>query len=159
MLGGWAARPLHASGAGAGGAAPPPPPISARIHLPCRPPRPVRPFTSRFASSLLSGAILDACIRDLTHRQLDERGCSAALQAMDCTTKRLKISDVVCNMFRSVLALSPGATVPLKALRPGCVGCIPRRGVSCSWGGSGTRPLMRALVFRFHHCGFHNTLS
>jgi hypothetical protein len=30
-------------------------------------------------------------------------------QAMDGTTKRLKIADVVTNMFRSVLALSPGA--------------------------------------------------
>jgi hypothetical protein len=29
-------------------------------------------------------------------------------QAMDGTTKRLKIADVVTNMFRSVLALSPG---------------------------------------------------
>jgi hypothetical protein len=28
---------------------------------------------------------------------------------MDGTTKRLKIADVVTNMFRSVLALSPGA--------------------------------------------------
>lgn len=30
---------------------------------------------------------------------------------MDGTTKRLKIADVITNMFRSVLALSPG--VPL----------------------------------------------
>ena len=30
------------------------------------------------------------------------------VQAMDGTTKRLKISDVLANMFRSVLALSPG---------------------------------------------------
>lgn len=43
---------------------------------------------------------------------------------MDSTTKRLKISDVVCNMFRSVLALSPGGTVPLKALRP-VARCMP----------------------------------
>ena len=34
-----------------------------------------------------------------------------ALQAMDGTTKRLKIADVVTNMFRSVLALSPGAHI------------------------------------------------
>lgn len=27
---------------------------------------------------------------------------------MDGTTKRLKIADVIANMFRSVLALSPG---------------------------------------------------
>lgn len=31
-----------------------------------------------------------------------------ALQAMDSTTKRLRISDVIANMFRSLLALSPG---------------------------------------------------
>ena len=31
-----------------------------------------------------------------------------ALKAMDGTTKRLIISDVVANMFRSLLALSPG---------------------------------------------------
>lgn len=30
-------------------------------------------------------------------------------QSMDGTTKRLKIADVITNMFRSVLALSPGA--------------------------------------------------
>ncbi len=29
-------------------------------------------------------------------------------QAMDGTTKRLRIADVIANMFRSVLALSPG---------------------------------------------------
>ena len=31
-----------------------------------------------------------------------------ALAAMDSTTKRLRISDVIANMFRSLLALSPG---------------------------------------------------
>lgn len=34
---------------------------------------------------------------------------SRALAAMDSTTKRLRISDVIANMFRSLLALSPGA--------------------------------------------------
>lgn len=32
------------------------------------------------------------------------------LQAMDGTTKRLKIGDVITNMFRSVLSLSPGVS-------------------------------------------------
>ena len=35
-----------------------------------------------------------------------------ALAAMDSTTKRLRISDVIANMFRSLLELSPG-TLPL----------------------------------------------
>lgn len=33
---------------------------------------------------------------------------SRALAAMDSTTKRLRISDVIANMFRSLLELSPG---------------------------------------------------
>lgn len=33
---------------------------------------------------------------------------SRALAAMDSTTKRLRISDVIANMFRSLLAMSPG---------------------------------------------------
>lgn len=33
-----------------------------------------------------------------------------ALASMDSTTKRLRISDVIANMFRSLLALSPGKT-------------------------------------------------
>lgn len=33
------------------------------------------------------------------------------MQAMDGTTKRLRIGDVVTNMFRTVLALSPGELV------------------------------------------------
>jgi len=35
-----------------------------------------------------------------------------ALKAMDGTTKRLIISDVIANMFRSLLALSPGMVPP-----------------------------------------------
>lgn len=41
-----------------------------------------------------------------------------ALAAMDSTTKRLRISDVIANMFRSMLALSPGASSSLPFLIP-----------------------------------------
>jgi hypothetical protein len=37
---------------------------------------------------------------------------ASALQAMDSTTKRLRIADVASNMFRSVLALTPGCPPP-----------------------------------------------
>ena len=42
-----------------------------------------------------------------------------ALAAMDSTTKRLRISDVIANMFRSLLALSPGISLlsPLHLLQ------------------------------------------
>ena len=37
------------------------------------------------------------------------RHISRAFQAMESTTKRLRIGDAIANMFRSILALSPGA--------------------------------------------------
>ena len=40
-----------------------------------------------------------------------------ALASMDSTTKRLRISDVIANMFRSLLALSPGE---LRPFAPAC---------------------------------------
>ena len=42
-----------------------------------------------------------------------------ALAAMDSTTKRLRISDVIANMFRSLLALSPGEPLGPAELAPG----------------------------------------
>ncbi len=41
------------------------------------------------------------------------RHISRAFQAMESTTKRLRISDAIANMFRSILALSPGGCCPL----------------------------------------------
>ena len=38
------------------------------------------------------------------------RHISRAFQAMESTTKRLRIGDAIANMFRSILALSPGRT-------------------------------------------------
>ena len=38
------------------------------------------------------------------------RHISRAFQAMESTTKRLRIGDAIANMFRSILALSPGKT-------------------------------------------------
>ena len=40
-----------------------------------------------------------------------------ALAAMDSTTKRLRISDVIANMFRSLLALSPGEALQTRNQR------------------------------------------
>ncbi len=136
----------------------PPPPFpssSPCTHWPSKPPvPPCAAFHIPLSKQRHSGVILHHRIRDRTHRtQLDERGCSAGLQAMDCTTKRLKISDVVCNMFRSVLALSPGGTVPLKALRS-VAGCMPP-----SWRGSGTRPSSRGRFLRFHPSGHHSAFE
>jgi len=41
------------------------------------------------------------------------RHISRAFQAMESTTKRLRIGDAIANMFRSILALSPGVFCPL----------------------------------------------
>ena len=38
------------------------------------------------------------------------RHISRAFQSMESTTKRLRIGDAIANMFRSILALSPGAS-------------------------------------------------
>ena len=40
------------------------------------------------------------------------RHISRAFQAMESTTKRLRIGDAIANMFRSILALSPGGSCP-----------------------------------------------
>lgn len=43
------------------------------------------------------------------------RHISRAFQAMESTTKRLRIGDAIANMFRSILALSPGDQLPAYA--------------------------------------------
>ena len=45
------------------------------------------------------------------------RHISRAFQAMESTTKRLRIGDAIANMFRSILALSPGGCYPLALVR------------------------------------------
>ena len=45
------------------------------------------------------------------------RHISRAFQAMESTTKRLRIGDAIANMFRSILALSPGGSCPLALVR------------------------------------------
>ena len=45
------------------------------------------------------------------------RHISRAFQAMESTTKRLRIGDAIANMFRSILALSPGVFCPLALVR------------------------------------------
>ena len=45
------------------------------------------------------------------------RHISRAFQAMESTTKRLRIGDAIANMFRSILALSPGMKM--------CCPCMP----------------------------------
>lgn len=53
-----------------------------------------------------------------------------ALAAMDSTTKRLRISDVIANMFRSLLLLSPGA---LALQIPPHRESLRTRSTGCSW--------------------------
>ena len=82
----------------------------------------VRPATAQAAEPNLFAHIpADAVLRDV--RQYDAEGMAGwqagqpvpyahvarALEAMDSTSKRLRISDALANMFCSVWALSPGA--------------------------------------------------
>lgn len=48
------------------------------------------------------------------------RHISRAFQAMESTTKRLRIGDAIANMFRSILALSPGELWTSAAVRVWC---------------------------------------